>query len=54
MSEEILDTGKVLFKFKCLECSNIVKVNIYEILEVGDPICCDRKMDISERCYSKI
>jgi len=46
-----LGCNSVLFKFKCLKCEKEIKVNVYEILEVGTPMCCDEEMDLSFRCF---
>ena len=53
MNKRTHSAGSVLFKFECLKCCKIVKINIFEVLEVGYPMCCDEEMDISMRCTLK-
>jgi hypothetical protein len=47
------DSQKILFKFRCVKCYKKQEIDIYEILEVGNPICCDEEMEIENFCTLK-
>jgi len=54
MSEKTYNTRDIMFKFKCLQCNKEVIININEILEVGNPICCsDEEMKIDDECFKQ-
>ncbi|MFW9871556.1 MAG: hypothetical protein ACFFG0_00450 [Candidatus Thorarchaeota archaeon] len=49
--KEILDAQKTFFKFECGKCGEIKYINVFEILEVGHPLCCDEEMEVDEGVY---
>jgi len=54
MSKKTYNTRDIIFKFKCLQCNKEVMININEILEVGNPICCDdEEMKIDDECIKR-
>lgn len=53
MNKRIYSAGSVLFRFTCLKCSKKVEVNIFEVLHIGTPMCCDEEMDININCIVK-
>jgi hypothetical protein len=44
-------TSDIRFTFRCLECNKKAKLSIYDVMKVGDPMCCDEEMDLDEQCY---
>lgn len=52
--KEIMKANKVLFKFECEDCGDITHIDIYEVLSVGHPLCCDEEMEIDDGCYREL
>jgi len=48
-----VNTSDIPFTFRCLECKKEAKLNIHDVIETGEPMCCDKEMDIDEYCYFK-
>jgi len=49
MRKKSYNTENIIFEFKCLKCNKVVYINIHEILEVGNPMCCDEEMEIDSK-----
>jgi Zn finger protein HypA/HybF involved in hydrogenase expression len=48
-----IEASDIPFTFRCLKCNKEVKLSIYDVMEVGDPMCCDEEMDLDQYCYFK-
>jgi len=49
-----MEATKALFKFECKICNKIIHINVFEILDIGYPLCCEQQMEIDEGLYTNL